>query len=144
MKMILLALFWVVTALGAAEPTYSPQEAMNKFGSFSITDGSSYFTFYNDGKFMSGPMGMSGRELNGTWTIADKTELTVVAQVGWMNGLQPQEEYRRIVFRVSNLRKRETAQSTVSMGAPTELFDSYCLIEEFVKIAKPKDAKTSR
>ena len=144
MKMILLAFFSIVVALGAAEPTYSPQEAISKFGSFSITDGSSYFTFSNDGKFKSGPMGMSGRELSGTWTIADKTELTVIAQVGWMNGWQPQGEYRRIVFRVSNLRKRPAAQSMISMGAPTELFDSYCLIEEFVKTPKPKEPNTSR
>ena len=137
MKIIFLALFSVVAALGAAEPTYAPQEAINRFGSFTITDGSSYFTFSQDGKFRSGPMGMSGRELSGTWTVADKTELTVIAQVGWINGLQPRDDYRRIVFRVSTLRKRP-ALATISLGAPAELFDSYCLVEEFVKIPKPK------
>ena len=137
MKIIFFAFFLTVAALGAEDPTYSPQEAIAKFGSFTITEGSSYFTFSQDGKFRSGPMGMSGRELSGTWTLADKTELTVIAQVGWMNGLQPRDDYRRIVLRVSTLRKRP-APATISLGAPAELFDSYYLIEEFVKIPKPK------
>jgi len=141
--MMLLALFLAVGALGAAEPTYSPQEALDKFGSFTITDNSSYFTFSKDGKFKSGPMGESGRTLNGTWTLADKRELTVIAQVGWINGLSAQEDYRRIVFHISSLQKR-SVQPTISFGAPREWFDGYCLIEEFVKIPKPKDAKSPR
>ena len=145
MKMIYLALLSVAAAAGvsAAEPTYWPQEALDKFGAFTITDGSSYFTFSRDGKFKSGPMGLSGRELSGTWTVADKTEMTVVARVGWMNGLQPQDDYRRIVLRISSLHKR-TTQPAVSFGAPADLFDGYFYIEEFVKISKPKDANSTR
>jgi hypothetical protein len=127
----------MVATVDAAEPTYWPQEAFDKFGGFTITDGSSYFTFSKDGKFKSGPVGLSGRELRGTWVLADRTELTVSAQVGWMNGLQPQDEFRRIVFRISSLRKRP-APSGVHFADLDELFDSYCLIEEFVKIPKPK------
>jgi hypothetical protein len=148
MKIIYLALLSVVAAVAgvsAAEPTYWPQEALDKFGAFTITDGSSYFTFSRDGKFKSGPMGLSGRELNGTWTVADKTEMTVIARVGWMNGHQPQDDYRRIVLSISSLRKRERAtQPTVSFGAPADLFDGYFYIEEFVKIPKPKDANSTR
>ena len=64
---------------------------------------------------------------------------TVIAKVEWANGWQPVDEYRRIVFRISSVQKR-SVQPTISFGAPTELFDSYCLIEELVKIPKPKNA----
>lgn len=142
MKINLLALFSAVVVVCAAEPEYSPRAAIDKFGSFTIADGSSYFTFSKDGKFKSGPMSESGRELSGTWTLADTTELTVIAKLGWVNGIQPRDDYRRIVFRVSSVRKR-SVQPSVSFGAPTELFDGYCLIEEFVKIPKPKDATSA-
>ena len=140
MKTILLFFLSTLTILTAAEPTYHPQEALDKFGKFTITDNSSYFTFSKDGTFQSGPMSMSGRELRGTWTLADKTQLTVTAKVGWMNGLQPRDDYRRIVFRISFLQKRSAPPPKFSMG-PADLFDGYCLIEELVTIPKPKDAK---
>lgn len=142
MKSFLLTLFSAVAVLCAAESEHSARSAIEEYGGFTITDGSSYFTFSKDGKFNSGPMGLSGRQLKGAWTLADNSEFTVIAKIEWANGMQPVDEYRRIVFRISSVRKR-AVRPTVSLGAPTELFDSYCLIEEFVKIPKPKDAKAN-
>ena len=139
MKTIFLFFISTLLILAAAEPTYQPKEALDKFGKFTITD-NSYFVFSKDGTFQSGPMSMSGRELRGTWTLADKTQLTVTAKVGWMNGLQPRDDYRRIVFRISFLQKRAAPPPKFSFVSE-ELFDGYCLIEEFVSIPKPKDAK---
>ena len=143
MKIFLLTLFSAVAVVCAAESENSARKAIEKYDGFTITDGSSYFTFSKDGKFNSGPMGLSGRQLKGAWTLADNSEFTVIAKLEWANGLQPVDDYRRIVFRISSVQKR-AVQSSISFGAPTELFDSYCLIEEFVKIPKPKDAKANR
>jgi hypothetical protein len=71
-----------------------------------------------------------------------RSEFTVIAKLEWANGLQPIDEFRRIVFRISSVRKR-SVQPTVSLGAPTELFESYCLIEEFIKIPNPKNANAT-
>lgn len=139
MKLLTFVFFSVSTILHAAEPEYSPQAALDKFGRFALTDGTSYFTFTRDGQFKSGPMGESGRELTGTWTLADATELTVVARLGWLNGLNPPDEYRRLVFRISSLRERR-AQPASPFAPPTAWFDGHWVIEELVKIPKPADA----
>src|SRR5437868_1161776 len=100
MKTIFLSLFSTVAVLFAAEPTYSPQEALDKFGRFTITNASSYFTFLKNGTFDSGPLGMSGEQLRGTWTVTNETNFTVTAKQGWVNGLNLPDEYRQVIFHI--------------------------------------------
>lgn len=139
MKTILLSFFSTLAVLFAAEPTYSPQEALDKFGSFTITNASSYFTFSRNGSFDSGPLGLSGEQLRGTWTFTNKTNFMVTAKRGWANGINLPDEYRQVIFRIVSVRKH-SAPPTVSFGAPFELFDCECTIGKVVSIPKPKGA----
>src|SRR4051812_7551727 len=68
---------------GAEGTRMPPLKAIEQFGSISITDGSSFFTFSKDGAFRSGPLGKSGREFEGHWTANDG-KITVIAKLGWM------------------------------------------------------------
>jgi hypothetical protein len=147
MKTILLSLFSTVAVLFAAEPSYSPQQALDKFGSFTITNTSSYFTFLKNGSFDSGPLGMSGEQLRGTWTSSDGTNFTVTAKQGWVNGINLPDEYRRVAFRIGTLRKPPLKPTEIRPGvflAARESFDCDCSIGKAISIPKPKDEKSPR
>ena len=102
-------LFLLLTSaqfIAAAEDTRMPPlKAIEQFGSISITDGSSFFTFSKNGTFRSGPLGESGREFEGHWT-ASNTTFTAIAKLGWMNGASTGKDYRRIVFVIYYVQKR--------------------------------------
>ena len=119
----------------ASNKAMSTLAAIERFGRVSVTDGSSYFTFAKDHTFRSGPLGMSGREFVGRWTVERGQIFTVTAKMGWANGINPPDEYRRIVFYISGVQKRPTAEK-ISLGGPTQLFGTYLLIEEMTKITK--------
>ena len=142
MKTTLLILFLTVASVFAAPDNtlMPPLKAIEQFGSISITDDSSFFTFTKDGSFRSGPLGISGREFEGRWT-ADNLKFTVTAKLGWMNGSSTGNDYRRIVFVIYHVQKRKPeAKPKPSFGfGPELLYDSYFLIDELVKIPKPKD-----
>ena len=130
---LLVAVPLVVTAEEASLP---PLKAMEQFGSISITDGSSFFTFSKDGSFRSGPLGISGREFEGRWT-ADDSRFTVTAKLGWINGTSTGHDYRRIVFVIYSVRKRPPETNPSFGGAHPKLFDGYFLIDELVRIPEP-------
>ena len=122
----------------AEEASLLPLKAIEQFGSISITDGSSFYMFSKDGSFRSGPLGMSGRELEGRWT-ADETRFTVTAKLGWVNGASMGHDYRRIVFVIYSVRKHPPPQTDPFVaGAHPEFFDGYFLIDELVRIPEPK------
>jgi hypothetical protein len=134
-----LILFLAAAAVFGAEETWLPPlKAIEQWGSISISDGSSYFTFARDGSFHSGPFGASGHTLDGHWTARDETMFTVIATAGWENGEAESEDYRRIVFDIRNLQKRPRLDKPV-LSAPIQLFEGYFIIRELVKIPKPGD-----
>ena len=137
------AAYCIATAAAmAAEPVlYEPYEAIEKFGGFAVSDGSSYFSFSKDGTFISGPMrGESGRTMTGRWAKAkDHRFLIATVKLGWDNGFQPaQPEYRRVAFLVSYLRK-SPKPTTPMHERSIEIFDSYFLIDEMTIIPQPPE-----
>jgi hypothetical protein len=134
-------LFLLLTSarfIAAAEDTKMPAfKAIEQFGSISITDGSSFFTFSKDGSFRSGPLGISGREFEGRWTASDYT-FTVTAKRGWINGASTGKDYRRIVFMIYYVQKRPPEAKPGMIPHP-DLFDTYFIIDELVKIPKPAE-----
>jgi hypothetical protein len=84
-----------------ADDFRSALQVINSEGSLTINDGSSFYTFKKDGSFLSGPCGISGRTMSGSWRApggdTSKTVLFEIdAQVGWMNGIQPPHDFRTI------------------------------------------------
>ncbi len=144
----MLLIFLGVAMAAAAETNCTPRQALESFKQFTLSDGASYYRFAEDGTFKSGPMGMSGRELNGTWKTSDGERFIIVAKVGWMNGLNLPGDYRRIVFHISHLRKqtpKTEPSGGISIGGsppPEDLFQGYWFIDEFVKTEKPKGDET--
>jgi len=116
----------------AEEPSIPALKAIEKFGSITIADGSSFFTFSKDGSFHSGPLSQSGRTFEGHWK-ADGLKFTVIATLGWLNGLSKFDDYRRIVFVIYDVRKKPSAPHP-------NLVDAYFLIDELVEIPKPAAA----
>lgn len=102
-----------------------PLNIVKRDGQLTLTDGSSTFIFYKDGKFQSFPIGQSGRILSGKWTY-ERTGFTAVAKADWMNGFHADDDYRKIVF--------------IICAAPFEHIDGpyrgYFFIDELTKISK--------
>jgi hypothetical protein len=133
---LLIFLLSAAQFLAAAEDTsIPPLKAIEQFGSISIADGSSFFTFSKDGSFQSGPLGLSGRTFEGRWTASNLT-FTVIAKLGWVNGASTDQDYRRIVFVIYDVWKRRPDTKPFRRSQP-EFFDSYFLIDELAKIPKP-------
>jgi len=134
-------LFLLLTSaqfIAAAEDMRMPPlKAIKQFGSVSISDGSSFFTFFKDGTFRSGPLGISGREFDGRWTASDTT-FTVNAKLGWKNGASTGKDYRRIVFVIYDVQKRPP-ETMLGLMLHPDLFDGYFIIDELIKIPKPAE-----
>ncbi len=138
MKRLFLVLLSCALATAVmADSALDPAKTIEADGSITLTDGSSYYTFSKGGTFTSGPLGLSGRALDGQWTVAASNgseKFTVIATATWMNGVSQMDDYRRIVFSIGPGEKRPFRDHMVP--AITE-FAAYFLIDEFVKIPKP-------
>jgi hypothetical protein len=97
---MLLTALLSLTALAAAVP--QPIEThLRTTGSWSFSDGSSVYTFADDGGFTLAPSGMSGRTVTGTWTTADWSRFEIDGQWSWVNGLSPAYDFRHLSLHVS-------------------------------------------
>ena len=125
--------------LEAADVRIAPLDAIRDKESITISDGSSFYTFRKDGSFDSGPCGLGGRRITGTWAISDdrpNTSFVVDGQWSWINGLSNAEDFRRMIFdiRPGVFRKTTDEESHFTLGS--EIFQCYFLIDELTK--KPK------
>ena len=140
----LAALFYPVfraNALSVAD--YSePIKIIQQEGRFVFTDGSSYYLLKKEGTFKSGPLGLSGREITGTWKLKDNL-FVIEGQWGWMNGASPQDDYRRLTLYVSTPEAVETVRRPflADESADVKVYKTYFEIEELQKIPKPEAAK---
>jgi len=130
----------VSIAASAEDPALKPLEAIEQYGSISISDGSSWYTFNKDGSFRSGPFSISGRTFNGRWE-QEGQKFTVTAQLGWANGFVIENEYRRIKFVIYYVTKIPPEKGPVLGERPKDMFSSYFIIDELVKIPAPGDPK---
>ena len=141
MKMLI---FWlsIVSVLCDADQNYLvPGDVLKNDGVLLICDGSSYYAFKSDGGFRSFPHGMSGRCFDGTCkskkTDDNPVKLEVTAKLGWENGIQSKDDYRRIVFFVYAGRKRPVDKSDFGAFGYKEVFQGYFIIDELTEMPKP-------
>ena len=135
-KHLLAVLFCLSCSPVFSADLLEPGKAIEQFGAITIGDGSSFFTFSKDGSFNSGPLGMSGRTMKGYWFKDEDGMFVVTAKFGWINGLSLDEQYRRIVFRISHVSRHVKEGKTPHVAEPD--FDSYFLINEMITIPKPE------
>lgn len=136
-KHLLAVLFCLSCSPAFSADVLEPMKAIEQFGAITIGDGSSFFSFAKDGSFNSGPLGQSGRTMKGYWSKDEDGRFVVTAKFGWINGLSLDEQYRRIVFRISHVSKNAKKGITSPWTAEPD-FDSYFLIEEMTTIPKPE------
>lgn len=91
-----LAMMHVLAASGSL-PTFA--DVIKQNGSVSFSDGSSIFTFSQDGSFSQRPVSISGRTVEGKWTTdAGGALFSITGNWSWMNGLSPLSDSRRMVM----------------------------------------------
>jgi hypothetical protein len=102
LKSYLVALGFVLTstlAHAAPAPLPSFAEIIKENGTVCITDGSSLFKFSKNGSFSQEPIFISGRTVQGKWTTDSEGALfTITGNWGWMNGMSPLSDPRRMVL----------------------------------------------
>lgn len=130
-SLLWLLLFFAGFTLRAHAMELDPHHVIEEDGSITLSDGSSYYTFSRGGGFLSGPIGKTGRRLEGSWkadAVLEPGFFTVVASYEWMEGeTWKKEGYRRIRFRIGPGQKRPFREQMVP--AISE-FHAYLVIEE--------------
>ena len=115
-----------------------PFKIIQDEGAFAFTDGSSYYLLRKDGTFKSGPLGLSGREISGAWKLQEHM-FVIEGRWGWINGLSPVDDYRRLTLFISSPVSVETVKhlSPVSENLYVKVYKCYFIVEGLQKIPKP-------
>jgi hypothetical protein len=114
-----------------------PLKIIQAEGQFVFTDGSSYYLLRKGGEFKSGPLGLSGREITGTWKTNDRM-FVIEGRWGWMNGVSAADDYRQMTLYVGTPTSVETARrlSHVDESVNVKIYKCYFIIEELRKVAR--------
>ena len=127
----------------------SAYQIIQKEGRLVFTDGSSYYDFERNGLFYSGPLGLSGRTIEGTWKLATANDfagpLVIQGTWGWVNGFSAINDTREMMMSVyprtgQPARKGSDAVLSPVGRAPrrAKLRSCYFVIDELVTLPKPK------
>lgn len=68
-------------------------EITEKEGTLRFSDGSSIYSFYENGSFQLNPCGMSGRTIKGSWKEVDGF-IRVEGEWSWVNGFSEADDFR--------------------------------------------------
>ncbi|HEX8649484.1 MAG TPA: hypothetical protein VF708_01490 [Pyrinomonadaceae bacterium] len=144
MKVIAVAFFLVFSASAVlAADLPEPLEIIQEEGQFVFTDGSSYYQFKKDGTFKSGPLGIQGREITGTWKSPDRRfpMFVIVGRWSWINGLSPRDDYRKLTLYIGHPVSVETVEqlSLVDGSRNVKVYKCYFMVDELQKIPKPRN-----
>ena len=134
---LVLALAVLAPASAKAEEPRTAQEVIRREGRFSFSDGSSYYAFEKDGSFHSGPLGMSGRTIEGRWKV-DGSRFVVEGRWSWLNGLSAPNDRRRMTLGISGLLTPAAGKPLRAMHGkgPLKLYSCYFVIDELVRLTK--------
>lgn len=136
---LILTLIVLAPALALAEPAPpTAQELIRREGRFLFTDGSSYYAFEKDGSFHSGPLGVSGRTIEGKWK-PDGAKLIVEGRWGWLNGLSARDDRRRMTFGISGPLTPlagKTPRLLRQVKGPLKVHSCYFVIDELIRLPK--------
>jgi hypothetical protein len=116
----------------AGDTFREPSDFISKEGQLRITDGSSIYTFKKDGTFELHPVGVSGREIKGTWKSRNDNNrfIEIEGEWMWMNGEVIPNDFRKMVLAIYPL-SGEKEKVGISN---TEVYKCYFVIDEISKI----------
>ncbi|TLD69352.1 hypothetical protein FEM03_18460 [Phragmitibacter flavus] len=144
--LIVTVLLVIATVSCLSAPPPDPAIEMKGSGII-LVDGTSSYIFAKDGTFRSDPLGMSGRTFTGNWKIEQPSagsaaKVVVEAKCGWINGLSPNDDYRRIVFFIYSGNTTVFERPEVVGGwMPQNYYKCYWLIDEMTRLTKPATTK---
>ena len=144
MRMLAIALVFAFGAATAQAAEYSKAiSIIEEEGQFLFTDGSSYYLFFKDGNFDSGPLTLSGRTIQGTWKQSGDYQFIIEGKWSWLNGLYPANDKRRLVMNVQPpfVYQPDESKNTFiprHMIKPPRIYKCYFSIEELVKTGDKK------
>ena len=104
-----------------------------------ISDGSSLFVFAPDKKFRLEPLGLSGRRVEGTWSL-DSDGLHVRGKWTWVNGFSSDDDFREMDIYIGWLQDSTREHTSVIGGMRHQIHDCYFLIERLEKTKKAEQA----
>lgn len=112
-------------------------------GQFLFTDGSSYYLFFKDGNFDSGPLTLSGRSIQGTWKQSSDYQFLIEGKWSWLNGAHSPNDKRRLVINIQPpfVYQPDESRNTFiprHMTKPPRIYKCYFTIEELVKTGDKK------
>ena len=102
-----------------------------------FSDGSSVYQFYDDGRFLLEPVGMSGRSIDGSWTALDSSRFEITGTWGWYNGISAINDIRKMVISVTVLSEKGTESDLLWSAADGLLWDVYFTVDELTSISVP-------
>lgn len=131
MKALLLVV--VAFAVLAGTPLTIP-DIIKTEGGFSFTDGSSVYTFSDDGTFMMEPLSLSGRAIEGRWTSGSEGAFLITGVWTWYNGISALDDFRRMTMAVTLIPGEPDTVRTMWSGSETRLYPVYFTIDEVAGI----------
>ena len=133
----LFLILWLTVLTVPASDFPEPVEIIRQEGQFVFTDGSSYYLFRKDHVFKSGPVGMSGREITGTWKLQDSF-FVIDGHWGWLNGGSRKDDFRQMILYVAKPEGIEKIKkSSPNYGIHgLKIYKCYFEMESLKKITK--------
>ena len=139
MKLVLFCLLLIVSTAFAADTV---DQIIAEKGLFVFSDGSSFYAFKQGGSFESGPTGMCGRTIEGTWTKDRNGRYVVNGKWGWMNGISATNDFRIMSIYLSNAHdpSPEEGLSSMTITKPVHIYKVYAIIESLEKAKEPRQS----
>jgi len=118
-----------VAAAAVAEDMPSIPDIIRTEGEFAFSDGSSVYTFREDGSFLLEPVGLCGRAVEGTWEWQGDGRMEVAGTWTWYNGISAIDD-RRSMSLVIWLNSMDPVESeTLWQGSGVRLYDVYFIVD---------------
>jgi hypothetical protein len=143
--MIKLVSIFFMLLLGSpvfGEDSVLVEQIINKEGQFVFADGSSYYRFDKDGTFVSGPLGMSGRVISGTWKTSPGSSFFVInGKWSWLGGITESVDDRRRMTMIINSPGVGVDEATdfwaKRVKQPIKIYRPYFIIHELTFLKEP-------
>src|SRR4051812_29361738 len=118
------------------QPLRSAAQIIKEEGQIIVADNSSYYLFKADGSFESGPLGLSGRTIDGRWKQRYMNHFVIEGKWEWINGLSPKEDYRRMTLIIGAAHgfEQKESVSAATHAEPGRVYNCYLLVEELVTL----------
>jgi hypothetical protein len=128
----------VAATTAASAQTRAALQVIREDGALVLMEGGSYYRFNRDSSFDSGPIGISGRTINGRWRGGDDVFI-VEGRWGWINGGSATDDYRRMTMRILRIEGPGTVRplSLSFRGGPARVHTGYYYVDDVVRIPPP-------